>query len=150
MVRTPVSFSTTEPPPINFDRERLALAAQQLGLRLVVLYGSYAKRRAQPESDLDIAVLGCPVDRFWECYENLSDLFPLYSLDMVRLEDADALFRDEVMREGVLLCGNPDLFCEYRAYAYRDFVESSDLFALEETLFRKKMDRMKEQLYGPP
>ena len=141
---------TTKELPIGFDGEQLSAAARELGLRLVVLYGSYAKRSAGPESDLDIAVLGCPADRFWGCYKSLSEVFRRYSLDMVRLEDADPLFRDEIMREGVLLQGDPDLFCEYRAYSYRDFLDSADLFALEEALFRKKMDRMKEQLYGSP
>lgn len=136
--------------PIKFDKERLDTAARERGLRLVVLYGSYARRRADQQSDLDIAVLGCPPERFWDCYEILSDVFSLYSLDMVRLEDADPLFRHEIMRVSVLLYGDPDLFCEYRAYAYRDFVDSADLFALEEVLFRKKMNRMKEQLYGSP
>ena len=141
---------TTKELPIGFDGEQLSAAARELGLRLIVLYGSYARRSAGPESDLDIAVLGCPADRFWECYKSLSEVFRRYSLDMVRLEDADTLFRDEIMREGVLLQGDPDLFCEYRAYSYRDFMDSADLFALEEALFRKKMDRMKEQLYGSP
>jgi predicted nucleotidyltransferase len=141
---------TTEELPIVFDREELNATARDLGVRLIVLYGSYAKRRAEPESDLDIAVLGCPADKFWECYTSLSELFRPYSLDMVRLENADALFRHEIMREGVLLYGDPDVFFEYRAYAYRDFVDSADLFALEEALFRRKMDRMKEHLYDTP
>ena len=150
MAKTPVNIVEKDQLSVDFDREQLASAARQLGLRLVVLYGSYAKRHASAESDLDIAVHGCPAEKFWECYMSLSELFRGYSLDMVRLEDADALFRHEIMRDGVLLYGNPDLFCEYRAFAYRDFVDSADLFALEEVLFRKKMDRLKEQLYGTP
>lgn len=139
---------TDEDLPIRLDRGRLDTAAREHELRLVVLYGSYARRRADSQSDLDIAVLGCPTNKFWDCYENLSDIFSRYSLDMVRLEDADPLFRHEIMREGVRLYGDADLFYEYRAFAYRDVVESADLFALEEVLFRKKMDRIKEQLYG--
>lgn len=141
---------TVKEMPIVFDQEHLNKTARDLGVRLIVLYGSYAKRNAGPESDLDIAVLGCPVNQYWECYGSLSELFQAYSLDMVRLEDADALFRHEIMREGVLLYGDPDVFFEYRAYSYRDFMDSADLFALEEVLFRRKMDRMKEQLYGSP
>jgi len=136
--------------PIRFEVARLATAAREHGLRLVVLYGSYASRRADSQSDLDVAVLGCPMSKFWDCYQGLSDVFSSYPLDMVRLEDADPMFRHEIMREGIRLYGDQDLFYEYRAFAYRDFVESADLFALEEVLFRKKMDRIKEQLYGPP
>ncbi len=135
---------------LDFDAERLAEAGRQHKLQLIILYGSYAKDLAKTESDVDIAVLGCPADAFWECYESLSALFPRHSLDMVRLEDADPLFRYEVMRDAVLLYGDPDMFCEYRAFAFRDFIDSADLFALEDTLFRKKMARMKERLHGSP
>ncbi len=145
-----MTIPTTDNCPVPFDQVRLIKDARGLGLQLVVLYGSYAKRRANVESDLDVAVLGCQAEKYSECYKCLSDIFEQYDLDMVRLEDADALFRHEVMREGVLLYGSPDIFFEYRAFAYRDFVDSADLFALEETLFRKKMDRIKRQLHGSP
>jgi predicted nucleotidyltransferase len=136
-------------PVPEHDPQRLAEVAQRYGLRLVVLYGSHAKRRAGPESDLDIAVLGCRTEEFLDCYADLAEVFRRYSLDLVRLEDADPLLRHEILHQGILLRGDPDLFCEYRAYAYRDFVDSSDLFALEDRLFRKKMARMKERLHGP-
>lgn len=150
MTEAAVNGGAGERVPVDFSRDQLATAARELGLRLVVLYGSYAKGRPGPQSDLDVAVLGCPVGKFWECYENLLEVFRAYSLDLVRLEDADALLRDEIMRDAILLYGDPDLFYEYRAFAYRDFVDSADLFALEEVLFRKKMDRIKEQLHGAP
>jgi hypothetical protein len=93
--------------------------------------------------------LGCRTEEFLDCYADLAEVFRRYSLDLVRLEDADPLLRHEILHQGILLRGDPDLFCEYRAYAYRDFVDSSDLFALEDRLFRKKMARMKERLHGP-
>lgn len=136
----------------GIDKEQLAAVAHRLGLRLVVLYGSHATHRPEPspESDVDIAVLGCQADKFWECYKALSEALGSLPLDMVRIEDADALFRQEIMRAAILLYGDPDLFYEYRAYAYRDFVDSADLFALEEALFQKKMAHIKECLHGSP
>lgn len=138
--------------PLDIDKKRLAEVARRLGLRLVVLYGSHATRRPEPspESDVDIAVLGCHADKFWECYMALSEALGPLPLDMVRIEDADALFRHEIMRAAILLYGDPDLFCEYRAYAYRDFVDSADLLALEEALFQRKMAHIKERLHGSP
>jgi predicted nucleotidyltransferase len=73
-----------------------------------VLYGSYARRRARSESHLDIAMLGCPQEKFWECHRSLLAMFADYALDMVRLEEADSLFRDEIMHEGFLLWGGPE------------------------------------------
>ena len=54
------------------------------------------------------------------------------------------------MHEGVLLWGDPVLFSEYRAYAYRDFTDAADLFALERALFAKKMKRLEEELRDSP
>lgn len=137
-----------ELPPYN--RERLQDVVEAMGLRLVVLYGSWARRAPppKPESDVDIAVLGCSRDAFWDCYQAFSKIFESVDLDVVRLEDADPLFRHEIMSEGKLLAGDPDLFCEYRAYAYRDFTDSSDLRELEQALYRKKMDNIRRQIHA--
>ncbi|GAB4471894.1 MAG: hypothetical protein OHK0044_15280 [Burkholderiaceae bacterium] len=132
-------------PPL--DRKRLAETAAGFGLRLVVLFGSHARGRQRPDSDCDVAVAGCPRQRFWELNDALQEaLTGSALLDLVRLEDADPLFRQEIMRDAVLLYGDPDLFCEYRAFAYRDFVDSADLFELERTLLRRKLARLKETL----
>ncbi|QBQ55975.1 type VII toxin-antitoxin system MntA family adenylyltransferase antitoxin [Nitrosococcus wardiae] len=132
--------------------QRLLSAAQEFGLRLVVLFGSQAKGHPEPgpESDIDVAVYGCPPEKYWECYEAIDGAFGGGELDLVRLEDADPLFRYEIMQSGILLEGDPDFFCEYRAYAYRDFIDSADLFALEKTLFEKKMARLRKQLNDSP
>jgi predicted nucleotidyltransferase len=133
---------------LRIDQQSLSDAARTFGLRLVVLFGSRAKGRPEPgpESDVDIAIHGCPRERYWDCYKAINEAIGEGEVDLVRLEDADALFRDEIMRFGVLLDGDPDFFCEFRAYAYKDFVDSADLFTLEETLFRKKMQRLGELL----
>jgi len=134
------------------NQQGLSCAAREFGLRLVVLFGSHAKGRLQPgpESDVDVAVSGCPSEKYWECYKAIDEAFGGVELDLVRLEYADPLFRYEIMQSGILLEGDPDIFCEYRAYAYRDFIDSADLFALEQTLFRKKMARLREQLHDSP
>lgn len=137
---------------LNVDRQRLASAARKYGLRLVVLFGSHAKRRPEPgaESDVDVAVYGCPREQYSDCHRALSESFGPAELDLVRLEDSDALFRYEIMQQGILLYGDPDLFCEYRAYAFKDFTDSADLFALEEKLFKKKMARLGKLLHDSP
>jgi predicted nucleotidyltransferase len=126
---------------LQIDRERLSKVAQNLGLRMVVLFGSMVKGGLPPgpDSDVDVAVLGCPRGRFWECWSALEETIPGNSLDLALLEAADPLFRHEIMSRAELLWGDPDLFYEYRAYAYRDFVDSADLRALEQRLFQRKM-----------
>lgn len=84
----------------------LGQVSRTFGLRMIVLFASRAHRHPPPgsDSDVDLALLGCPRAQFFECY---------------------------------------------RAFAYRDFIDSADLFALEETLFRKRMDRIGRMLRDP-
>lgn len=135
-----------------YDPDCLEQVAHEYGLRLVVLFGSWARRRPAPgpDSDIDIAVLGCSRDAYWECFKALSAVFPEYALDLVRLEEADPLLRHEIMQGSVLLWGDADVYCEYRAYAYRDFTDSADLFALERALHKKKMAYLRRQLHDSP
>ncbi|HEY5791369.1 MAG TPA: nucleotidyltransferase domain-containing protein [Gammaproteobacteria bacterium] len=134
-----------------FDPGALGRVAGDYGLRLVVMFGSRAGGSLPPsaQSDLDLALLGCPASRLLECHADLSAVFRSYPLDLVRLEEADPLLRHEVMHRGVLLHGDADLFCEYRAFAFRDFVDSADLFALQHALFRKRMQRLETALRAP-
>ena len=132
----------------DLDSQRLTHLAQEMGLRMIVLFGSWAKGSPPPgpDSDIDIAILGLPIEKYWDCARALQQVFSSHPTDVVRLEEADPLFRHEIMHRGILLWGDPDRFCEYRAYAYRDYTDAADLFVLEQKLFAKKMKRLGEQL----
>jgi predicted nucleotidyltransferase len=129
--------------------DRFDSAARELKLKLIVLFGSWAKLNPLPgaQSDVDVAILGLPAENFWNCYKILRRFFAKNPLDLVRLETADPLFRYEATNRSILLWGDPDLYYEYRAYAYRDFIDSADLFQLENNLFMKKMSYLAEQLH---
>ena len=137
---------------LSVDHKKLSMAASKFSLRVIVLFGSHAKGKPEPgpNSDVDVAVLGCGREDYWDCCKAVGEAISGPELDMVRMEDADPLFRYEIMRAGVLLDGDPDLFYELRAFAYKDFIDSADLFALEETLFRKKMTRLERMLHDSP
>ena len=137
---------------LSVNHKKLGVAASNFSLRLIVLFGSHAKGKPEPgpDSDVDVAVLGCSREDYWDCCKAVGEAIGGAELDMVRLEDADPLFRHEIMRAGVLLDGDLDLFYELRAFAYKDFIDSADLFALEETLFRKKMARLERMLHDSP
>ncbi|SFM59486.1 hypothetical protein SAMN05421721_1138 [Ectothiorhodospira mobilis] len=131
------------------DLQGMDAVARSLGLRLVVLYGSHAHRSPPPGpgSDVDLALLGCPPEGLLQAQDRLAPLFPGHELDLIRLEAADPLLRYEVLSRGLCLWGDPDLFCEYRAYAFRDYVDSADLRRLEQTLHRRRLAWLEEQLH---
>lgn len=134
----------------GIDCGRLAEACERLGIRLLVLVGSRAPGGLPtgPDSDVDVAAgfrPGTPTRRLFDIYDELAPAFDA-QLDLVLLADADPLFRWEIMDRAVLLYGDIDEFLEYRAFAYRDFVDSADLRRLERTLSQKKLHRIAERL----
>lgn len=140
-----------ESTPVVGDAAVLDATCRRLGLRMLVLFGSHAtgKPALGWDSDVDLAIsvrAGSPRHSIWQYHDELAEVFQDWSLDVVFLADADPLFRWEIMRDGILLWGDPLDHLEYRAYAYRDFIDSADLRALETRLFEKKMVYVRERL----
>jgi predicted nucleotidyltransferase len=91
--------------------DRLAGALrQQESVRLAYLFGSRASGRARRESDIDVAVL---LDQETAAHDrgqtirtlaaDLGRVVSSASLDLVVLNDAPALLRHRVLRDGILL-----------------------------------------------
>ncbi|MEJ2218311.1 MAG: nucleotidyltransferase domain-containing protein [Gemmatimonadota bacterium] len=144
----PMSFASEAP---RFDAARLDSLCREAGVRFVAAFGSRVTGRPPPTaaSDLDLAVLfHTPVEAkaFWTLRSALMEVFTDYSLDPVSLNGADPLLRWEAVGPGVLIWGDTDDFLRYRAYAYRDFIDSADLRTLEQRLFEKKLDHLREKL----
>ncbi len=135
------------PAPEAFDPDALDRAARRLGLRLVVRFGSRARRsdlRPAPESDLDLALLaGEPSMSVLDAYRALAPAFPGVDLDLVILNDAEPLICYEALCAGDRLWGDPDLHAASVVHAYRAFVESDDLRATETVLARRSIQRLR-------
>lgn len=130
----------------ELDIRLIAERAEQLGLRMVVLFGSRAGGDvpAKWDSDVDLAVLpGAVRASLLSVHESLAEVTTT-ELDLVWLDEADSLFRWEILRAGELLYGDIDDFLEYRAFAFRDFTDSADLRALEAELLNRKLEHLRE------
>lgn len=132
------------PTPLTFDRSALDAAVGELGLDLVVAFGSRVGGDPMPmeESDLDMCVLDRQPftwRRFSDVRQRLSDVFRGYELDLSFLTQADPYFRFEIFRTGRLLGGDPQLYFEQEAYAFKSYVDSDDLRDLERDLFERKL-----------
>ncbi len=76
----------------------------------VVLFGSRAKGTARQRSDVDLAVEAPDASiRTWSRLQELAEeAETLLTIDLVRLDTANAEFRDEILREGVTLYARRD------------------------------------------
>lgn len=136
---------------LRFDQDELDDAASRLGLRLVVAFGSQVggELPAADGSDLDVAVLDGEEyawRRFSEIYRALAAVFGEYELDLALLNRADPLFRFQIFRTAERLYGDSHLFCEQQCYAHKAYVDSTDLRALERTLYERKLAYIDTQL----
>jgi predicted nucleotidyltransferase len=144
-ISLPIAVPLSRPMIADLVRDPAVLraAAEDMGLRLVVLFGSrVGGEHIHSESDVDVGIVaGSQTVAVLDAYSALAPAFA-GRLDVAILNDTDPLFRFEVFSHGMLLYGDPDLFAEYQAYAYRDYMDSADLRALEDALSRKKLDRL--------
>ena len=135
------------------QKDKLAETGEKFNLRFVILHGSYAKGTSQEGSDLDIAVLGkqrIDLAGLLDLHGELGKIFgdnKERELDLKTLHEVDSLFRHLVVRDGILLFGDLTKYEEYKAYAFRDYMDSVDLRELELVLLKKSMESL-SQLYA--
>ena len=138
---------------IQYDPEALKPACEDLGLQLVLAFGSRVSGYPPPSesSDLDIAVQDpepLSWDRFADIRSRLSSLFESVELDLVFLKSADPLFRYEIFRTAEPLFGDLDRYAAQKAYAYKAYVDSADLRRLERVLFKKKLALIDREIHA--
>ncbi len=129
-------------PPQRIQLEKIG---RRRHLRFLILHGSYATNTPRAGSDLDLAyVVSGPErgDEYLQLFGELAKVFgngPHRELDVKSLHGVDPLFRYQVVRDGVLLYGNPADYEEFRLYAYRDYNDSYDLRRLQDRLLKNSM-----------
>lgn len=122
--------------------------AEKHNLSLVILYGSQVKGDIHKESDIDIAVLGIkPIstDDLIALSNEFAEIFDVYEIDVKSLHNTDALFRYQVMSNSELLYGSSFNYNSFKAYAFRSYHDSTDLFRLKELLVRKRLNNFNLQ-----
>jgi len=131
---------------LKIDRERLNEIARQYGLDLIVLFGSHARGRAVPGSDVDIAVRAVKRpwgDWNWE-FEVANALSKAIQedggeVDVVFLNGAAPLLMFEVAQSGQVIFEKEwGTFSEFRSYAARVYYDN-------EPRFRRQAQYLKEK-----
>ncbi len=127
---------------------------ERYNLRLMVVYGSWAKGVADERSDLDIGVLSTKLEfefdtllSLWaDLEEMLSPQRGFAELDVKSLHKVDPLFRWQVMKDSILIYGSEFDYVSFKIYAWRDYQESQSLFRLEETMAKKGLVLLRKGL----
>jgi len=129
----------------KIDKLKIDKISGKYGLKLAILFGSQATGKAHQGSDVDIAVLGEKKLSFEDIISlnnELAEVFQTREIDVKSLHNSDPLFRYQVMRDGKLLFGKNYNYHSFKAYAFRDFVDSRDLLNLKETIVKKRVESL--------
>jgi len=129
------------------EKKKLEGIGKKHDLRLILVYGSYAKGTQNKLSDLDIACLARKSFGFDETMSLYSDFSSLFGdiereLDVVILNKKDPLFLYQVSKGAELLYGDMVDFQEFKAFAFRNYMDSKDLRELEKKLVLKAQKQL--------
>lgn len=134
------------------EKEKIAKIGKKFNLKLIIIYGSYAKEIHREKSDLDIAILGKKSIDFkteLKIYSALSQVFgdnKERELDVKFLHKVDPFFRYQVMKDAILIYGDIYDFNIFKVYAIRCYQENQKLQKLKDYLIKKRQKHL-EKLY---
>lgn len=134
------------------QKQKIRDLAKRYNLKLILLFGSRIKKKfLHLESDFDIAYLG-KRDLTGEEEINLNcdlvDIFNSDKIDLVDLKKANPFLRYEVAKNSDLLYGNEIEYLEFKAFAFRDYINHRPLFDLRDFLIERRHKLLKESIYG--
>lgn len=128
------------------NQECLKKKAFEKGIRFVVLFGSQAAGNGREHSDVDVAVLTTKekdlsvLENYCEILEFVSEAFgfPDSRIDLTNLNKANPFLKYEVASSGRLLYGDGDEYADFKAGAFKEYIDSKPLFDLEKYLIKKR------------
>ncbi|HOI60133.1 MAG TPA: nucleotidyltransferase domain-containing protein [Candidatus Pacearchaeota archaeon] len=117
--------------------------AKKNNIRYIVLFGSQVTGSQRKDSDFDIAIFRDPfnnLDEYTDVLFGLADILNISSdkIDLTNLKHADLLLKHEITSKGKLLYGNELDYAEFCASAFKDYIDSKDLFDLRFELLKKR------------
>ncbi len=119
------------------------------GLDFVVFFGSQANGKERQGSDLDIAVKDKKNEtykRFGDLFNDFSKVFRGINVDLRFIKGSEPVFLYNVFMKGQFIAGDLQNFYQYKAFAYKNYVDSKDLFELKDKLLRKRQKYLNKKI----
>jgi predicted nucleotidyltransferase len=83
-------------------QEAVQVLKQEFGVQQCILFGSLAQGQFTRQSDIDLAVVGLPVNQFYKALAAINRCGP-YWVDLKPWEDLEARFRERVLATGQVI-----------------------------------------------
>lgn len=129
--------------------EDITQAVQGLpGISVLVVFGSRAQSTQRPDSDLDVAVLPASPDSRARRHLQadvavaLADLAPEGRVDVILLDEADAVLRQRIMETGrVLINRDNESWKELRIRTMREYADGEGARQLYRQAQRRRLEK---------
>lgn len=142
---------------MRIKTQELNKYTREKGIKFIVLFGSRAAETARDDSDFDIAVYlkgnrsvfgDLSSGEYSEMLDKFSEFFGINpdKTDLTDLNSANILLRREITSSGKLLYGDKNEYEQYKAFAFRDYIDAKPLFDLESLLINKRQKFLQETL----
>lgn len=114
---------------------------KKYGILFAVVFGSQANGKSRENSDLDIGILDPKPEtykRYGNLYNDFCEIFKGQNVDLRMIKGAEPVFLYNTLMKGKFLAGQRQVFSQYQAFAYKNFVDSKSLFDLKMKLLLKR------------
>lgn len=134
------------------QKQKIDESAKKYSLKLVLLFGSHSREEfLHKESDFDIAYLSEEDLNAREVIDlncDLMDIFNSDRIDLVDLKKTNPFLRYEIAKNCKLLFGDQMEYLEFKAFAFRDYINHQPLFQLRDFLIKKRQNLLRKSIYG--
>lgn len=115
------------------QKNKLSKIAGKRGLKLVLLFGSFARGKERKDSDLDIAISGNKNLSFKKIIDISTDLAKIFKkdIDISVIDTADPLLLEQIAGNSILIFGKPADFSELKLYAFKRYNDYLPYFKIE-------------------
>ncbi len=138
---------------MKIENQKIKNIAKKYDLNLLLLFGSQAKDKKflHKESDFDIAYRSKKDLSGKEIIDlncDFIDFFHCDRIDLVDLKKDNPLLKYEIAQNSKLLYGEEIDYLEFKALAFRKYVDSQPLFKLQDILIKKRQEFLRNKIYG--
>lgn len=130
---------------INIDQDKLERLVRRYQLRLLIYYGSYARKEdySPSKSDIDIAFVSKSPLEGQQLFDLMTDLIVLHSksaIDLVNLSTASGLLKEAIANDGRVLYEDEEgYFSKLCPYLYKSYYETRKFRQVKQAIFQKKL-----------
>ena len=131
--------------PGKIDMDKLQQIVEKYQLKLLLYYGSYARKQDYnpARSDIDIAFMSEQQLNSQQLFDLMSDLILLHrtsKIDLINLQTASGLLKEAVANDGqVLYEKEAGFFQSLCPYLYKCYYETRKFRQAKHALFEKKL-----------